>query len=494
MNRPKRAVVEPPDSRGLREVRVDGVTVGRAWSPRELRRLLVRAGFPKDVDLADGTSVSWRGENGTSVSRRGGDGASVSRRGGDGESWPDRPLRRRAVTALLVAGLLGSTALLIHVGLVDMVGAFTFAGRVSGFLFVLAGILTGGAAAAALDLGGKRRFRYAGAFVLVGVIITAATCTLLLVLWLQEKEFTPYLLTYLPLWVWSLWALWLVCRERPWRGIPHPKKFAAGVTASAFLAAANLAYSAAYQPSAAQIHFVYRLKFGTPYADPERPVIHLPLTISMENTGTVPFWVLGSAFVVYGRSSAFTADEKVIKDWRQDAQDSELYVGTPAYTVIRYGTFVPAGALVSPGSHALQEKVLQVPKEAGFDAVEASSAMTVLRRDRGIVDLDFNVPHYSWFKGESGRVDCPACGDFALHFGRLRYNNNIMNVTRKPRYVTSLRYLDSASRQRYGVVVSPLDAAGKVTWNPDPEDRLDLLELGSGLAAVSFASVLKQLR
>ncbi|WP_328926734.1 hypothetical protein OG429_20455 [Streptomyces sp. NBC_00190] len=39
-------IVHAPDGRGLREVGVAGETVGRAWSPRDLRRVLRRAGVP----------------------------------------------------------------------------------------------------------------------------------------------------------------------------------------------------------------------------------------------------------------------------------------------------------------------------------------------------------------------------------------------------------------------------------------------------------------
>lgn len=62
MNHQKRAVVDPPDRRGLREVRLDGVTVGRAWSLRELRRLLTRSGFSEKTDPAADPAVFWYGE------------------------------------------------------------------------------------------------------------------------------------------------------------------------------------------------------------------------------------------------------------------------------------------------------------------------------------------------------------------------------------------------------------------------------------------------
>ncbi|MGO4462911.1 hypothetical protein AB4039_37375 [Streptomyces sp. M-16] len=87
-----RVVVQAPDPRGLRAVTVDGVPAGSAWSRRDLRRQLRRAGLPPGMDLEDR--------------------ASVTRRGAHGTVWPDRTGRRRATIALLTAGLLVSALLL----------------------------------------------------------------------------------------------------------------------------------------------------------------------------------------------------------------------------------------------------------------------------------------------------------------------------------------------------------------------------------------------
>ncbi|MFC8374181.1 hypothetical protein ACFUIT_40630, partial [Streptomyces sp. NPDC057239] len=66
------AVVEPPDSRGLRRVTIGGETAGSAWSPDELRKILRRFDYPENADLDDPSSISWRG--------------------GDSRPWPDRAM------------------------------------------------------------------------------------------------------------------------------------------------------------------------------------------------------------------------------------------------------------------------------------------------------------------------------------------------------------------------------------------------------------------
>nr|WSX47904.1 hypothetical protein OG409_02420 [Streptomyces sp. NBC_00974] len=156
----RRVVVHAPDERGLSAVSIDGVSVGSAWSRRDLRRQLRRAGLPSDVDLEDRASITWRGADGT--------------------TWPDRAGHRRGTIALLAAGLLASMLLLAHTGVVDAMGALTFSGRLTGVLLVLSGAVQGVAAAAVFDSWGKRTLRYSGALVLLGVLIAVATEALLL--------------------------------------------------------------------------------------------------------------------------------------------------------------------------------------------------------------------------------------------------------------------------------------------------------------------------
>lgn len=470
-------MIDPPDSRGLREVRVNGVTVGRAWSLRELYRLLNRSGFPKETELAVNPAVVWHG--------------------GGPDIWPDRPLPRRATLVLLVAGLLGSAVLLVDIGLPDIFGALTFAGRVMGWMFIVGGFLQAGAAAAAFDQWSKRVFKYSGAVALAGVILALVVCSLLLTLWLQEKEYFSYFLSYLSLWVWSLWAVWRVCREKPWRGIPHPRTFALGVTASGLLAAMNLAYSGLYQPTTALERHNYQVAFGIPYADPkaDKPIMHVPVTVTLENTGTVPFWVLASAVTVEGTSSKSRPNEKSIRDWRTGLFENQLYAAPPTSNLVYWGLLMPPGNWLYPGNRIVVQRVIQLPRNAPFDSLELSSHMLAMRKDRGSIGSDFHTMHWSWEPDKvTKRVHCVYCRDIGINLGRLRYNSNLLNVTRKPRHVLSIHYVNSDVAEDFRVFVSPMDKARKISWNDEPENRLNLTDWATGTATVSFAQLLKQLR
>ncbi len=472
----RRVVVQAPDERGLRQVTIDGAAAGSAWSQRDLRRQLRRAGLPGDMDLEDRAAVSWRGA--------------------DSATWPDCTGRRRATIALMAAGLLVSAALLADVGMVDALGALTFSGRLTGSLFVLSGAVQAVSAALVFDFWGKRTLRYSGPMVMVGVLIAVATEGLLLAVWFQESEWTPYLPVFLALSLWSLWAVWAIWRERAWKGITHPKSFTASVVATALLAAANFSYSALYQPQAALFHFKVEAKFGTPTRDPELPLVYLPVKLHVANDGAVSGYVLNSAYWVEGRESVFDGKkaEPDRKEWRADAKagvDTELYVQPTGYRTINSGLALPVDAWIAPGTDFTKELVVQIPTDARYDIVTAKMTAIFLREDRGRIDARLQSPVYSWQQKTERFFDCsPApCADYVIYHARVWNNNNIINVTRRPRYVSSSRWPG-----KQGSVIdsriSPLDSRGRVSADAESAERYGVDQYVSAVTAIPFASLL----
>ncbi|WP_435210632.1 Yip1 family protein [Streptomyces sp. bgisy034] len=419
-------VVEAPDSRGLRRVTRGSETVGSAWSPGALRRILRRLDFPDDVDLDDPASICWRG--------------------GDSRTWPDRPWRRRATLVVMTVGLLASMVLSAMVGWPDAAGALTFAQRMTGGLFVLTGLVQGVAAALALDYWGRRQFRMSGAVVLLGVLIALATDSLLLFMWLEETEYTPYLLLFLPLWCWAVWALVVLVREDCWKGVPRPKRFAAGVVVTALLTGVSLAYSTMYQPTAAPMHLSLKARFGAARADREAPFVHVPLSLHVQNTGKIPVYVTNDIYTVRGRGAKyfeFTGNEDMLREWRESAGkgsalgDVERYAGDLRRTVISSSHVYGPGKWLEVGQQYSVEHVFQIPEDAVYGTVAVTMQVSYMRKDRGKLDVDeFKNPHYTWHESEEGFY-CPweRCGQQLVYSGRVRHNNNLINVTRKPRFV-----------------------------------------------------------
>ncbi|MFC9290519.1 Yip1 family protein [Streptomyces sp. NPDC057052] len=421
-------IVEPPDSRGLRRVTIGGETVGSAWSPAELRRILGRRGYPEDLDLDDPASVCWRG--------------------GDSGTWTDRAWKRRLILSLMVAGPLVSMVFNAVIGWPDASGALTFAQRITGLLFVLSGVVLGIAAIAALDHWGRRQFKASGAIVLLGAIIVLATDGLLLLLWFEEREYTRSMLVYVPAFCWSLWALCLLVHQKSWKGLPQPKKFAAGVVATVLLTAVSLAYSTMYQPAAAPMHFTLKAEFGKAWKDDNVDFVHVPLTLYMKNTGGIPVYIINDVYTVRGRTAVYSyAEEDVVTEWEKSFGrpgmsdgEAELYVGRLEYTTISAGRFYDSGNSLDVGQEYTMKRVFQVPRALRYDTVSVELKISYMRRDRGRVDVEeFRSPHRSW-KETEGTYYCEpaACGEQLVYRGRVRHNNNLINVTRKPRYVTAV--------------------------------------------------------
>ncbi|MFC7016007.1 DUF308 domain-containing protein [Streptomyces viridiviolaceus] len=411
--------VEPPDSRGLRNISIGGKTVGSAWSFRELRKILDRLGYPEDMDMEDPASVHWRG--------------------GDSETWPDRPWRRRAIIALMVAGLLVSAVLHLLIGWPDVLGALTFAQRIVGALFILLGALQGVAAVAALDYWGRRQFSLSGSIILIGALIALATDSLLVFLWLQEKEYTHYLLAFVPLWFWSVWALYLIVREKPWNEIPHPSRFAAGAAAPALLTAVGLVYSTMYQPTSAPIHFALRAEFGEPQKDSGLPFVYIPLKLYAKNDGGIPVYIINDNYTVHGTTVKYSEKGDWLEQWKTDTEEAEVYAREDRKDVISSGHFYGPGSWLESGEEYSKETVVRLPKNSEYDSIDVELQFDFMRKDRGKIDTSkFAVPRRSWSKNEEGYY-CPpeACGAYLVYSGRVRHNNNLVNVTRGRRYVTA---------------------------------------------------------
>ncbi|GHF90743.1 hypothetical protein [Streptomyces griseosporeus] len=433
MNSRPWVVVEAPDDRGLRRVTVGGSAAGSVWSLRELRKLLARLGHP-DVDVEDPASVCWHGEGSA--------------------TWPDRPVRRRATMAVMMAGLLASGMLSALIGWPDASGALTFAQRIIGAGLVLAGVVQVAGAVLALDHWGRREYRASGAVVLLGVFIALATDSLLFLLWLEEKEVTPYLFAFVPLGCWAVWAFTVLIREKAWKGLPHPGRFVAGFYATALLSAVSLAYSTLYQPATAPLRFTLNAEFGRARQDRSRDYIHIPLKVSVKNTGDVSVYVVVNDVSVYGRDARYSGDvskgaflrawEKSVGEKGKEGEEAERHVDGFTFKTLSSTRLYEPGDVLEAGQEDTFVHVFQIPRDASYDLIDVDVQFTYMRKDRGRIDVEqYSKPHQSWrhprFACRAVVADdvdeCPL--DPLTYHGRVRHNNNLVNVTRAPLYVTA---------------------------------------------------------
>ncbi|MBT2391540.1 hypothetical protein J7E87_19400 [Streptomyces sp. ISL-1] len=491
MNSQPLIVVEPPDSRGLRDVRVRGEVVGRAWSLQDLRNLLRRAGVPKDLDLKDSELIHWRG--------------------GGFEAWPDRPWRRRAISVLMAAGLLITAGVLGRIGKTDISEALTYGGRVAGATFLFAGAVEVIAAIAVFDYLGKRRWVYSGAAVLIGVVIALAVNTLLLFMQIDAGEYTHYAWIWPTVLLWSFWALWKVNPRQVWRQSPHPRKVAIGAAVTALIAIANLIYSQVYIPYSNPITMRMVVNFGKPQLNAERTVLYLPMTVSVKNSGKVPFYILGSLYEVYGRSADFTEKARGMKDWKGDLQaggDVERNIKVLGRELISFGAIMvdESGSFLEAGDEFREDKIVSISATSEFDSIDGSAQAVVLRKDRGTLSSDYvDSATASWYDDLSHAEDAPKwvaqAGDEYIKFhARLRYSTEILNVTRRPRYVTLWRVAHKSPDVKfdeYGNIIATISLKGEEGREPsaleweETSESYGLFWMYSGTVRESFAALVK---
>ncbi|MEU2924987.1 Yip1 family protein [Streptomyces sp. NPDC007251] len=469
-------VVEAPDRRGLRRVTVGGDTVGSAWSLRQLRTMLDRLGY-RDVDVEDPASVCWRG--------------------GDSGAWPDRAWRRRATLVVMMAGLLASAAFTALIGWPDASGAQTFAQRITGALLALFGVVQFAAAVFAPDYWGRRQFAFSGTIILIGAFTALATDSLLVAMWLQEREPTPYMLAFMPLWCWSLWALYVLVREKSWEGIPQPKKFAAGVLASAVFSIVSLAYSTIYQPTVAPLRFALKADFGTARPDRRLPFVHVPLKLSVKNTGEVPVYVIIDDFTVYGRTAKYSEKgESVLQGWKDSYvrghpldEEADRHVDQLGFVAISSGRLYEPGTVLDSGQEDILTHVFQIPKNVAYDLLRVNLQITYMRKDRGRIDVEsFGQPHPTWLKRTPDYCHPAKCPARLLYRGRVRHDNNLVNVTRKPRYVGA--QWSPTKGPQYSI--SSYDSAGSSVEETRDEGRYGISTVVAS-SEVSVAELLKSI-
>ncbi|MDX3534009.1 hypothetical protein PV721_06445 [Streptomyces sp. MB09-01] len=442
-------VVQPPDRRGLREVWIRGEPADHVWSVRELRRLLDRSGL-SEVGV-DGEAVEWRGA-----------GSGV---------WPDRSALRYATGAVLAAGMLGCMVLLIQVGQVDAFESPSFASRITGILFMVAGGVQGFSALAVLDFAGKRQWPYSGVAVLAGLLIALASNSLFLVMWFQEREYgTPLLPAFAALWAWSVWALWFLLYERTWRDIPHPQGFAIGFIVTTALTAANLAHSSWFQPSVAGVSVQASTRFGKAYLDED--AVYLPLTIKVKNGGNVPAYILGSVFWVMGQKFGPVRADSTEKAWKDDLEayrDVDLFAKPPVNTMIVAGELLGAGGYINPGGEFVSHRLIQLPRLPHFDRITTRAEVLTLRKDQARIPSGLEENGFSWNpkEGDPEKCEKPPCGGSVRYIGEIEHSNNIINVTRKQRYLnSSWRMEDGWNNSHIQAGVRPRNSAGmlSVDW------------------------------
>ncbi|MCX4526410.1 MULTISPECIES: Yip1 family protein [unclassified Streptomyces] len=401
-----------PDALGLRKVAIDGKTVGKVRSTKELQTLLRHAG------LAFGPNIHWSG--------------------GGPDVWPDRSwrrCRRWATGALMAVGLLLTAYALSKIGFVDAFDALSFAGRITGFIFLAATVVEVLAAAATLDYWRKRDIPYSGTIILIGVSVSFAFNCLLLFVQIIGGVYTPYLWLWITLTLWGAWALWTLIRGRAWNGLLNPRRVAIGAVFSAVLAVTNLTYSQVYVPHMTSPLVESAAEVGTPSFSRDRTRMYLPVHVHVKNSGEIPVYIIGSIYLIDGRLS-------------------DRCKGNAGYELIDAREFVqPAGRSLDPGEEISEDEVHEMdfprrctskdkkanPTQDRFDAIRARTEVRVVRKDRMTLNASYELSKKTiGALTKEGKADDPEgpSGQYFRYQAEISNSNEILNVTRGRQRVT----------------------------------------------------------
>ncbi|MHC5700737.1 hypothetical protein OTC26_004620 [Streptomyces tirandamycinicus] len=385
------------------------------------------------------------------------DRARIRWKGGNSQIWPHRRWRQRVIGTAMALGLVATGGILGKIGTIDAFRALTYGGRVAGVSFIAGAMIEMLAAFAVLDYWRRRQIKYSAAAVLFGVLVAVAAHILLLLVHIYGGEYTYYLWLWPTLLVWSLWALWVLHRQHVWKAIPHPRGLTVGVVASAVLAAGNLAYSQVYLPYASNGAFRLSIDFGKPTLDQGMNVLHLPARLRYKNDGDVRLYVLGGMWRMYGLSTNFSESAREMKDWKRDINppyelDFRRNSAEADWDLIDSGGFSAPGDWLEPGDDFKHERLVEIPVKSEFDIIHVDLELAMVRGDRGTLDQGFAGSWKpSWdLETLKHQEDAPEwvadSGDEYIRYqSRIFHSNEILNVTRSPRYVTVWRVIPDFS-------------------------------------------------
>ncbi|MFE3493985.1 hypothetical protein ACFXOM_24240 [Streptomyces sp. NPDC059169] len=452
-------VVHAPDGRGLREVDVGGVSIGSAWSIRELRRVLRRAGFPADTELQHPAKVRWRA---------------------DAALWPDRTWQRRATACLMALGIVTSATVLFRVGLSDTLRALTFGGRVMGVVFLAGALLEAAAAVAVVDYWGKRTVRYSGPCVVLGVVIAAVTSAMLLILQWEAGYLHGWFWLWIALVVWSGWAVCELTRQKAWQGVPHPRSFAAGLALSALVGAASMAYSSMYSPYVAPPTVPFGVSFGKPTLNAAHSTLYVPARFTFRNEGSVSISVIGTLWKATMWPSTFTEKGTNVETLRNelgDGWDTHRHESLQSPSrMLAAGQISSPGSRLDPGDDFSKSVIIEVPLKAGDGRLYVFASISFIRADRGKLANSYKDSlEYSWNTRSAAKEhqwDAPSWlaekgDDFFRYRSRIYRTSTVMNMTQHPDWA-AMWWVIPRSRQGW---YSPGDPYMQVHIARDPNSQ-----------------------
>lgn len=397
---------------------------------------------------------------------------------------------RRSLTAVLIATLFFTAAEFVWLGSEDVNGALTYAGRLNGALLLLVALIELAALAAYCHhfATGTRLAGYAGTTVVVAVAVSMLVNFTLLALQAESWSYTRCLWVWLFLGIGSFSSLAFLYTQRQHVDLPRPKSLAVGALLTTLAAAANFGYAQIYQPYSTPASVSTTVELGK--ADIVNGRVTLPVHLRSKNTGSVTVYVLGSLFQVSARGPIATDVPRTRQDWLQDISDSQAVLLRYAderkkkYDLLAQGRFMRVGRKLDPGTEVSTDSLVQFPKSASYDAINATADIVYLRADRVVLTSEeyARSGRNSWHSDKSHPEVESAPGwvakrgaEILRYQSRIVHSNAFLEHTRNARYATLWWVLEEPEKSWNGpYLVAKVSAEDKVDSKPEPAEPQQL--------------------
>ncbi|MFJ6052837.1 hypothetical protein [Streptomyces sp. NPDC092307] len=453
-------VVEPPDDNGLRKVVIDGKPAGKVWSRHELQKVLDRAHMAADAD------IEWHG--------------------GDRTVWPAHSWGRRITGTVMAVGFLATAAMCTWIGMNDALDALTFAGRVTGFLFLFMAVVELIAVAAGFDYWRSHKKAYSGPALLFGALVELFVGSVLLLMYVANRD-RPSVALCLLLWIGMVicaaWSLWVLCRRRVWKVLRYPGRIAVGAIVSTLLVITNLAYTQVYLPSMSRPLVQGSSEIGMPSLNREGTKMYLRVRLHLKNSGQVPVHILGSIYWI---------QLKLVSDPKD------------RYKLLKPGELVkPPGRELSPQEEISEDVVVEIddPGKSAYEAVTAQVEAYAFRQDRMTIDAAYkDSGEWRGKLKREGKDDDPpgpppVNKEYFRYQSAISQSSELLNLTRGKERVT-VWWLYRSRPVVYVDVASPDDRKPFNLIDPKEQrravDRYGLAFVRGSMAQMPYTELLKE--
>ncbi|MER6472233.1 hypothetical protein [Streptomyces collinus] len=289
-----------------------------------------------------------------------------------------------------------------YCGFKDFSEALTFAGCVTGAALMAAAFIMVVGVAAVMDCwvrGPSSNFRVVA---LISTGVALLTHVLLALQTWNDGEKIRYKVLTLVLSAISLSAVVLVWRRLD--EIPTPKRVAAALIVSTFVAVANFGYQYLFQPYRREATPLVQLDPGKAVLSADGRTFSVPVDIKLVNHSDMGFYVLGAEFHAMGEDVTVSSKDVARTRWRRDAEQWAKYREKHPLTrrevyqpgkLVAAQPWMPAGNWVEPNDESHTRTVVELPSNTAFDKLTFYATLSLARKDRLLMDK-FGGSTYSW--------------------------------------------------------------------------------------------------